>query len=74
LPRKHEEFIFMSAEKVTAPPDPDPAPQVIEASGEASAGIARQKRKKAAANFGRNNSILTNSPQENAAKKSILGG
>lgn len=65
----------MSAEKVPAPPDPDPIPAVSSPTGEAAAGVARQKRKANSQNFGRTSSLLTvNSPQDNAAKKSILGG
>jgi hypothetical protein len=63
------------AAKVKTPDDPDPTPMAASDSTQQVAGAARAERKKLAGNYGRNQTILAgNTAQDNANKKTILGG
>ena len=63
------------AAKVKTPADPDPTPMAASDTTQEVAGAARAERKKLAKNYGRNQTILAgNTAQDNAAKKTILGG
>ena len=61
--------------KVKTPDDPDPTPMTASDTTQEVAGAARAERKRNARNFGRNQTILAgNTAQDNAHKKTILGG
>ena len=61
--------------KVKTPDDPDPTPMTASDTTQEVAGAARAERKRNARNFGRNQTILAgNTAQDNAQKKTILGG
>lgn len=65
-----------SAKKVDPPGDPDPTPVSSTDSVPEIQGAARNEQKKLARAYGRSKTILAGDPdaQQNAAKKTILGG
>lgn len=65
----------MKAKKVDMPPDPDPTPVSSSSPTPEVQGAARVEKKRVAKSYGRNQTILAgNTSQDNAAKKTILGG
>ena len=64
-----------SAKSVKTPSDPDPTPIAASDSTQEIQGAARSEKKRAAKSYGRQKTILAgNTAQDNAAKKTILGG
>lgn len=65
----------MGASKVKTPDDPDPTPMATTDTTPETQTAARNERKRMAAAYGRNKTILAgNTSADNAAKKTILGG
>ena len=63
------------AKGVSTPDDPDPSPMVTGDPSTEVQGARRETKKRAAATYGRQKTILAgNSPVGNANKKTILGG
>ena len=63
------------AKKVDMPADPDPTPISSSDPTPEVQGAARAEKKRVAKSYGRNQTILAgNTSQDNAAKKTILGG
>lgn len=61
--------------KVEQPPDPDPTPMASSSSSSEVQSAGREERKRIAKNSGRNKTILAgDTAQDNANKKTILGG
>ena len=61
--------------KTKTPADPDPTPMTASDTTQEVAGAARAERKRVAKNYGRQQTILAgNTAQDNANKKTILGG
>ena len=64
-----------SAKSVKTPDDPDPTPIASGDTTQEVQGAARAEKKRVAKSYGRQNTILAgNTAQDNAAKKTILGG
>lgn len=64
-----------SGSSIKQPPDPDPTPMASAESGKEIQQAARQEKRRAAKNYGRQQTILAgNTAQDNANKKTILGG
>lgn len=60
---------------VTVPPDPDPTPIHSSDTTQEVQSAARAEKKRAASMYGRKQTILAgNSAEDNANKKTILGG
>ena len=60
---------------ITTPSDPDPTPIAATSTSTDVQSASRQERKRAAASYGRKQTILAgNSSADNANKKTILGG
>lgn len=60
---------------VAPPPDPDPTPIATTSTSTDVQSASRQERKRAAASYGRKQTILAgNTSFDNANKKTILGG
>lgn len=64
-----------SASKVKQPDDPDPTPMAASDPTAEVQGAARAEKKRVAKSYGRQKTILAgNTTQDQAAKKTILGG
>ena len=55
-------------------PDPDPSPTITSDSSAEVQGARREAKKRAAATYGRQNTLLAGNAATNEAKKTILGG